>query len=716
MIYSHFDEIQNALSIVGGQKLITTWDEGDPVYWSSTEGYATVAWGLNLDNGDIGWHTKVIHSNKVRPVSNFRKKNTLRESFTRKIRSKKNDELTTKADTAFIPDGVYILHDTLGVRTVVGWNPKDNEGVVGILLVEDDHKIVVALEDSPENLTWSNEHGLINQPVDEFKDAESDFNGEYYCQKLNSPDFPAAYYCKTYNKGARSWHLPSTGELWSIYNHLEEIQNALSIVGGQKLVTIWDDDVPVYWSSTESSVTNAWYLNLSGGYLHSCHSKVEHSSKVRPVSKFDFSTLKESFTRKIRSKKNDELTTKADTAFVPDGVYILHDTLGVKGVEGWNPKNNDGVIGILLIEDDHKIVIATEDAPVKLKWSKKRGLINEPICAQDEAASDFNGEIYCRRLDSPDFPAAYYCLNYNKGGRDWYLPSMGELWLIRNHLEEIQTALSIVGGQKFITTWVDETPCYWSSTEYNYTRAWHLFLSDGYLGNWYDRVNTSCKVRPVSKFDFSTLKESFTRKIRSKKNDELTTKADTDFVPDGVYILHETLGVITVDGWNPKNNKGVVGILFIEDDHKIVVATEDAPEDLPWSNEYELINQPVDVLKDIESDFNGEYYCQKLDSPDFPAAYYCKTYNKGGRSWHLPSSGELWLIYRHLDEIQNALETVGGQKLVTNWDEDITLYWSSTERSPAYAWHLCLFDGYFNGWYSKVNNILKVRPVSAFSV
>ena len=428
-----------------------------------------------------------------------------------------------------------------------------------------------------------------------------------------------------------------------------------------------------------------------------------------------YGSVVESFVHKTRSKKNTDLIS--EPSFVPDnGVYILHDTLGVRTVDSWNPKNNDGVIGILLIEDDHKIVIATEDAPVKLKWSKKRGLINEPICAQDEAASDFNGEIYCRRLDSPDFPAAYYCLNYNKGGRDWYLPSMGELWLIRNHLEEIQTALSIVGGQKFITTWVDETPCYWSSTEYNYTRAWHLFLSDGYLGNWYDRVNTSCKVRPVSKFDFSTLKESFTRKIRSKKNDELTTKADTDFVPDGVYILHETLGVITVDGWNPKNNKGVVGILFIEDDHKIVVATEDAPEDLPWSNEYELINQPVDVLKDIESDFNGEYYCQKLDSPDFPAAYYCKTYNKGGRSWHLPSSGELWLIYRHLDEIQNALETVGGQKLVTNWDEDITLYWSSTERSPAYAWHLCLFDGYFNGWYSKVNNILKVRPVSAFSV
>ena len=195
-------------------------------------------------------------------------------SFIRKISQKKNDELTTKADTAFVTDGVYILHDTLGLKDVDGWNPKNNNGVVGILLIEDDHKIVVATEDAPENLTWSNGHGLINQPVDEFKDAESDFNGEYYCQKLDSPDFPAAYYCKTYNKGGRNWYLPSSGELWLIYNHLEEIQNALETVGGQKFVTTWDfKDLPVYWSSTEYSATlanatYAWNLNLEDGLTY----------------------------------------------------------------------------------------------------------------------------------------------------------------------------------------------------------------------------------------------------------------------------------------------------------------------------------------------------------------------------------------------------------------------------------------------------------------
>ena len=214
-------------------------------------------------------------------------------SFTRKISQKKNDELTTKADTAFVIDGVYILHDTLGLKDVDGWNPKNNKGVVGILLIEDDHKIVVATEDAPEDLPWSfTKRGLINQPVDELEDAESDFNGEYYCQKLDSPDFPAAYYCKTYNKGGRSWYLPSLGELRLIYNHLEEIQNALSIVGGQKFDTNWDEGVPEYWSSTENRDTSAWYLSLSGGILGNWSGKVSNSDKVRPVSKFNFSNLR----------------------------------------------------------------------------------------------------------------------------------------------------------------------------------------------------------------------------------------------------------------------------------------------------------------------------------------------------------------------------------------------------------------------------------------
>ena len=162
------------------------------------------------------------------------------------------------------------------------------------------------MEDSPEVLPWSNEYRLINQPVDELEDAKSDFNGEYYCRRLDSPDFPDAYYCKTYNKGGRSWYLPSSGELRLIYKHLDEIQNALSIVEGQKLVTTWAEGAPVYWSSTEYSAACAWGLYFNNGDLYNWSGKVSNSDKVRPVSNFrKKNTLRESFTKKISSKKNN---------------------------------------------------------------------------------------------------------------------------------------------------------------------------------------------------------------------------------------------------------------------------------------------------------------------------------------------------------------------------------------------------------------------------
>ena len=124
--------------------------------------------------------------NNVRPVSNFSQNKNLKESFTKKIKSTRKSDLVSDID---YPDGVYILHESLGVKTVDGWNPKDNDEVIGVLVVEDEHQIVIALEDSPENLRWSKRRKLVNRPIEDDKDAEFDFNGEDYCKSLNSPDF-----------------------------------------------------------------------------------------------------------------------------------------------------------------------------------------------------------------------------------------------------------------------------------------------------------------------------------------------------------------------------------------------------------------------------------------------------------------------------------------------------------------------------------------------
>ena len=642
----------------------------------------------------------------------FKRYGSVVESFVHKTRSKKNTDLISKPSFV-LEDGVYILHETLGVKSVEGWNPKNNDGVIGILLIEDEHQLVVALEDAPEKLTWSEERKLVNQPIKNTTDAKSDFNGEEYCRNLNSPDFPAAYYCSNYKKGNRSWYLPSSGELWLIYRHLEEVQTALSIVGGKKFVTEWDEFAPCYWSSTEYSAVYAWGLYLIDGSLGNGYSKVSirNINKVRPVSNFrKKNTLRESFTKKISSKKNTDLISKPSFV-LEDGVYILHQTLGVKDVEGWNPKNNNGVVGILVVEDDHKIVVATEDAPERLSWSNEYELINQPVYELEDAESDFNGEEYCIKLNSPDFPAAYYCKTYNKGGRNWYLPSSGELWLIYRHLEEIQNALETVGGQKLVTTFNNGVPCYWSSTEYSVKSTLHLPFDYGHLVHWNNKISTILKVRPISKFKSSELKESFIKKVSSKKTTDLVP--DLHY-PDGVYIFHRTLGVKTVEEWNKDDNNGVIGILVAEDGHEFVVGLKDAAQVFQWSKNYGLVNEPIEDIEDAKTDFNGKDYYWSLNSIDFPASYYLP-WGEDDRRWYLPSAGEMYTIYRNFNDVQNALSVVGGQKLITSQNRGQYGYWTSTEYSNTSAWYMLYLDkGRLSKWGNKVSDKYRVRPVAKF--
>ena len=904
---------------------------------------------LNLSNDSL--EDSIIKVQSIFGDELFCLEEKVLESFTKKVSRKNSSDLISDID---YPDGVYILHDTLGVKTVDGWNPKNNKGVVGILLIEDDHKIVVALKDSPKNLCWSKKRKLVNQPFDESE--ESDFNGEYYCQKLDSPDFPAAYYCKTYNKGGRNWYLPSSGELWMIYQHLEEIQNALSIVGGQRFVTVRGEDTPVYWSSTEDSAMYAWAMGI--GNIGWCN-KIGDRYKVRPVSNFNLSELKESFVKKTRKSNSEDIVHDADDkAFNPvmDAKEFVNrmeecilsykqpyvygkknpynlEKFSFEMITSWpntfkfnrqnyhtnellfdvsNSKKPSFRIKLIFFEnlnkDDHSrnIICYLTVGPIKLNKginddrlfqyiydSKKKRIsfVENPegvrfddnmesieptlrnlnfilndirflmdnwkilyktylkkdsfetwnefykmLPSQNNKGFDFDlresfvhkvskkttdslegGEMFgemesfgefdilfkrflkkhehqfssCLTTDYPfksmagkigykvvlkkdcpfedgsdDRTVLRFSLDVFQGDimnfpEDQELNTPHGILTVAFYTElgpstpqQINLAnLEFIGG--------NESPVDFRFVKFKERREWEkpnfsyqlLFGLERFLlalvetmnnmdeQTWSEIGRTSANFNPFkgeaccgadskiilgildnhgfyselhknfSKVNLTDLNESFTKKVSSKKNSDLVPNLN---YPDGVYILHETLGVRTVEGWNPKDNDGVIGVLVVEDDHKIVVALEDAPENLHWSKNYGLFNQSVEDIKNAESDFNGEQHCLKFNSLIFPAAYYCLHYKKGGREWYLPSSGELWLIYNHLEEIQTALSVVGGQKLATTWDKDVPVYWSSTEYSATDAWALPLINGHLS-WGNKVGISTKVRPVSNFS-
>ena len=83
-------------------------------------------------------------------------------------------------------------------------------------------------------------------------------------------------------KLADDWYIPSLGELYRIFINKKAINAALEFAKGDKLQDRW------YWTSTETSATGAWFLNLYGGYAYTWYTKASNPGRVRAVSAFIF--------------------------------------------------------------------------------------------------------------------------------------------------------------------------------------------------------------------------------------------------------------------------------------------------------------------------------------------------------------------------------------------------------------------------------------------
>ena len=134
------------------------------------------------------------------------------------------------------------------------------------------NKLAIGLEESSSFLHWSDDYfdvpGLSN--FSSSSAAIADWQGKNntktvleYC-KTNGYSCPAFEYVsnyKTEGTQAGDWYLPALGELNAIYVNKDVLNKTLRKIGG----TILDS---YYWSSTEHSDADAWYLrvNYSGAY------------------------------------------------------------------------------------------------------------------------------------------------------------------------------------------------------------------------------------------------------------------------------------------------------------------------------------------------------------------------------------------------------------------------------------------------------------------
>ena len=78
-----------------------------------------------------------------------------------------------------------------------------------------------------------------------------------------------------------------------------------------------------------------------------------------------------------------------------------------------------------------------------------------------------------------------------------------------------------------------------------------------------------------------------------------------------------------------------------------------------------------------------------------------------GENEYIPSVAQLHLILLNINEVNKALVEAGGDPMKEDW------YWSSTENSSIYAWHVYFSNGGTGNSYGSKFNIYVVRPAVA---
>ena len=167
--------------------------------------------------------------------------------------------------------------------------------------------------------------------------------------------------------------------------------------------------------------------------------------------------------------------------------------------------------GVLLIDGGRKLVIAPQEktstwSTCQLECGTKQA---DRLLAQEL----YNGKENCAKIltnttlaAEGDASAVGWCNAYeriNAGGKGlkagaWWLPSLGELYLIFANFTKINYALSKISGATLLSKTI-----YWSCTERSAPTAWSLHFSNGFQ-DYYTKSTYLYRVRPVSAFASAT--------------------------------------------------------------------------------------------------------------------------------------------------------------------------------------------------------------------
>ena len=263
-ISANKDTLNTTLAQIGGTQM-------SGKYWSSSEQNSGNGFLFTIGNSASSTGRK-ISKNKAKPIINFASKNKTDFAY-----NNGGTEVTCRLGDILYSDKKCYSGGVQSGKTPIG------------IVFDADRRTAIALENSPSTMYWggyeSDIPGITN--ITDLSKAKQDFNGKantaaikaYDSSLSNNPAAKYVYNYTTTGTNAGDWYLLALGELYTVYNNKDFLNYALSLVGKKAIPTNGN-----YWSSSEYSNYDAWYLRFSDGLVDR-FSKY-YNGYVRPVLAF----------------------------------------------------------------------------------------------------------------------------------------------------------------------------------------------------------------------------------------------------------------------------------------------------------------------------------------------------------------------------------------------------------------------------------------------
>lgn len=333
-------------------------------------------------------------------------------------------------------------------------------------------------------------------------------------------------------------------------------------------------------------------------------------------------------TRIIWSKKVPDYTSSN----VPNGVYIYATDGGFYDVDNWDSKNNSEAVGVALITDKCRFVIAPDRIAIGIKWGTRGSILPGVFTSgwSFEAETDFDGQGNTTAI-----------VNYY-GATASLFDGLPIAEIVNGYAAQSQQGQLQAGSQKGSLKGGSV-----ASSDVVINKP----ISDAQAQEWKSDIQnlTQEQKQQLTEYNDAKLKEDFCSKFGITTEDQF------------IWVIGEI------------RSKLVKALPEQTTEYKLTESDIDNITDLGiMSFALEMVKPDI-MPMDITQNTNPNMY----------AALWCVQYTfKNGEKGYLGSCGEIKEMYSYIANINEAISKIGGTPILING----TTFWTSTQVDNDYAW------------------------------